>query len=139
MRRAGAGRPRRTALRAALPFALALALLGGCAATPYQGPLYQWGPFPRQQYETLLREGASPVEQVRTLEAHAEKARALGAALPPGFRAHLGMLALGLGDPDRAAELWIAEKQAFPEATPFMERLLARLAKGPPADAGRAP
>ncbi len=67
------------------------------------------------------------MEQVAVLEVQAEKARATGAALPPGFRAHLGMLKLAGGDPDRARELWVAEKSAFPESTPYMDQLLRRL------------
>lgn len=86
-----------------------------------------WETFPRQQYSVLLREGVTPDEQIRALEAHAEKARAANAALPPGFRAHLGMLHLGAGNPQRARELWQGEKSAFPESAPYMDRLLKRL------------
>jgi hypothetical protein len=102
-----------------------LALLAGCAHQPRD--LYMWGAFPRQQYDALLREGASPDEQIRTLEAQAEKARGANAALPPGFRAHLGMLYLNAGNVDQARELWLAEKSAFPESAPYMDRLLGRL------------
>jgi hypothetical protein len=107
-----------------------LALLAGCAA-PRQ-PMYLWERFPRQQYDTLLRSGASIDEQIRDLQAHAEKARGSAAALPPGFRAHLGMLYLSMGNADQARALWQAEVAAFPESAPYMERLMARL--GPPAD-----
>lgn len=61
------------------------------------------------------------------MEAHAEKARAANAALPPGFRAHLGMLKLSAGDADQARQMWQAEKLAFPESTPYMDQLLKRL------------
>ncbi len=108
-----------------------LLALVGCANAPK--PLYQWDAYPRLQYNTLLREGASPAEQIRALEAQAEKARASNAALPPGLRAHLGMLYLGAGNPQRAQELWTAEKQAFPESSPYMNRLLERLAPSAPA------
>ncbi len=99
---------------------------GGCAQ---RGPLplYSWANFPRLQYDTLLREGASPQEQIRSLEAHAEKARAEHAALPPGFRAHLGMLYFHDGNATKAAELWRAEKATFPESTAYMDQLLRRL------------
>ena len=110
------------------------ALTAGCATSP--GPLYQWGTFPRQQYDVLLRGGASPVEQIRAMEAHAVKVRAANAALPPGFRAHLGMLKLSLGDTQGAKAAWEAEKTAFPEATHYMDRLLKNV--DPPA-AGTAP
>lgn len=109
-----------------LALTLGVMALAGCA-TPVK-PLYVWDAFPRQQYSTLLREGnAGPDEQIRVLEAVAEKARATQGVLPPGFRAHLGMLYLGAGNPQRARELWAGEKAAFPESAPYMDRLLKRL------------
>jgi hypothetical protein len=115
---------RSTALRRTALAACALAL-SGCANKV--ASLYQWETFPRQQYDTLLRAGASPTEQIQAMEAHVEKARGAGAALPPGFRAHLGMLHLNAGNADQARQLWQAEKAAFPESTPYMDRLLKRL------------
>ena len=110
-----------------LLFALTLcAGIGGCA-NKARPPLYMWETFPKLQYEALLRAGVPPVEQVVVLEAQAEKARASGAALPPGFRAHLGMLKLSAGDADRARQLWMAEKTAFPESAPYMDQLLRRM------------
>jgi len=105
---------------------LAVSMLVGCAnRTPPS--LYLWETFPRQQYDTLLRNGTSALEQIQLLEAHAEKARAGNAALPPGFRAHLGMLHLDVGNVDRARTLWQSEKASFPESAPYMDRLLQRL------------
>ena len=106
-------------------------LLAACAAKG-PGPLYTWESFPRQQYEALQKAGFSPDEQIRQLEAHAEKARAGNAALPPGLRAHLGMLHLGNGNAERARELWKAEMMAFPESTSYMGQLLKKL-DGPAA------
>lgn len=111
--------------RLAVTFVAAL-LMGGCAKRG-PGPLYLWESFPRQQYETLLRHGVPPEGQIADLEAHAEKARARGVALPPGFRAHWGMLALAAGDAGKARDLWQAEKAAFPESTPYIDQLLKRL------------
>ena len=105
---------------------VAVTLFGGCASKG-PGPLYLWESFPRQQYEALLRDGYSPPEQIRLLEAHAEKARGANAALPPGFRAHLGMLHLSVGNPDRARELWKGEQLAFPESSAYMDQLLKKL------------
>lgn len=102
------------------------ALLAGCAQRG-PGPLYLWESFPRQQYDTLVRHGVPPEGQTAELEAHAERARAQGAALPPGLRAHWGMLALAAGDAGRARDLWQAEKTAFPESAPYMDQLLKRL------------
>lgn len=105
---------------------LGIAVLAGCA---HKGPapLYMWEAFPRQQYDTLLRSGATSGDQITALEAHAEKARAAGAALPPGFRAHLGMLKLSVGNVDEARQLLQAEKTTFPESAPYMDQLLKRL------------
>jgi hypothetical protein len=103
-----------------------VAMLVGCAAKG-PAPLYLWETFPRQQYEVLLREGYNPGDQIRLLESHAEKARGTNASLPPGFRAHLGMLHLGVGNVDRARELWAAEKVAFPESAAYMDQLLRKL------------
>lgn len=109
-----------------LTLTTAVTLLVGCAQ-PGPKPLYLWETFPRQQYETLLSHGAPPLDQIAKLEAHAEKARATGAALPPGLRAHLGMLKLNAGDTNEARQLWQAEKVAFPESAPYMDQLLKRL------------
>jgi hypothetical protein len=86
-----------------------------------------WETFPRQQYEALLGEKGTPAEQILAMEAHAEKARAAQAALPPGFRAHLGLLKLDAGDGDAARQYWTDEKTAFPESSPYMNSLLAKL------------
>jgi hypothetical protein len=103
-----------------------LVVLAGCAAKG-QASLYLWETFPRQQYQALLRDNFSPAEQISLLEAQAEKARGAQAALPPGFRAHLGMLHLSVGNADRARELWQAEKATFPESSAYMDQLLKRL------------
>ncbi len=105
--------------------AATVGMLVGCAVKPV--PLYMWESFPHQQYDALQRAGASPEEQMQAMERHMEKARAANAALPPGFRAHLGMLELNVGHADRARQLFESERSAFPESAPYMERLLAKL------------
>ena len=111
-------------LRTASAALVSLALLG-CVQAPKQ--LYMWEAFPRQQYEVLLRAGVSPESQIQALEAHAEKARAANGALPPGFRAHLGMLHLATGNAATARQMWQVEKVAFPESGAYMDTLLNRL------------
>jgi len=108
-----------------LCIAAGIAALVGCANKPV--PLYMWEAFPHQQYDTLLRDGASPEEQMQAMEKHMEKARAANMALPPGFRAHLGMLELNAGNAPRARQLFEAEKTAFPESSPYMDKLLTKL------------
>jgi hypothetical protein len=116
-------------LRCTWALVCAAAGLIGCAAPPK--PLYLWENFTRQQYQALQGKASPPDEQIRELQAHVDKARASDAALPPGLRAHLGMLYLASGNPGEARQLWSAEKIAFPESAPYMNQLLKRLAKPP--------
>jgi len=102
--------------------------LTGCEHTPRN--LYQWGGYQDQLYEHFKGDRESPSEQVRVLEAQAQKARAGGMALPPGFRAHLGMLYLQMGRADEARRQLEAEKASFPESAPYMDFLLKRMAAG---------
>ena len=114
----------RPPLRALAAAALA-ATLAACAHGP--APLYQWGEFPHHQYDTLRGEGKSPAEQITALEAQAQQVEAAHTALPPGFRAHLGLLYLDAGDAAKARAMWQAEKSAFPESALYMDQLLKRL------------
>lgn len=117
--------------------ALVLALsLSACAQPPQR--LYLWENFTRQQYDALQRSGKPVDAQLQALQAHVEKARAGGARLPPGLRAHLGMLYLEAGKVAEARDAWLAEKAAFPESAVYMDQLLKRLQGGatvaPPAE-----
>ena len=113
--------------------ASALLAVAGCAHR--EPPLYMWEGFARQQYDALIRDGSKVDEQLQKMEAHSEKASKANATLPPGFRAHLGMLQLTVGNTDKARELWMAEKSAFPESAPYMDQLIKRL--DPTAKAGK--
>jgi hypothetical protein len=124
----------------ALRLALWAAVLGltGCAQRG-PAPLYLWENFARQQYEVLLGNGVAQSDQILALQAHVEKARATNAALPPGLRAHLGLLQLNAGNPGQARDLWAAERQAFPESAPYMDQMLKRLDGQTPAAAKENP
>ena len=104
---------------------IAVATLVGCAAAPK--PLYHWEGYQRQVYEYLKGDGTSPTEQMAVMQVQAEKARASGAALPPGFRAHLAMLHLRLGNYDEARLMIEAEKSAFPESAQYMDFVLTSM------------
>lgn len=67
-----------------------------------------------------------PQQQLTTLEADAEQARSRNQALPPGFRAHMGLLYAQDGRLDQTREQLLAEKAAFPESSAFMDFLLRR-------------
>jgi len=105
-------------LKTALVMAGAL-MLGACAS---KTALYSWGPYENQVYAHFKNE--SPEEQILILEKHAQETQASGRQLPPGFRAHLGLLYAKVG---REGDFFAAleqEKTFFPESAPYMDRLL---------------
>ena len=104
----------------------ALAVMAGCAGPK---PLYYgWDDYQPQVYEYIKSHGElDPAEQISRLETARQKLELEGQALPPGYRAHLGMLYAKAGQPDKGAENMAAEKTSFPEATPFMDFLLNTL------------
>lgn len=118
------------AIAASLPALLVASLmsLAGCAANPRQGPLYHWGDYQRRLYEYLKGDETTPAEQLDALQAQAERARASGAALAPGFRAQLALLYLQLGRDGEATAMIEAEKAAFPESTLYMDFVLGSIA-----------
>lgn len=103
--------------------ALAVGLVFVGCAQPVK-PLYHWEGFQRQMYEHFKGDGSSPGEQLLVLEAHAQKAVASGASLPPGFRAHLAIVYLKLGRDAEARQQLEGEKAAFPESAAYMDFLL---------------
>jgi len=103
-----------------------LALAAGLAACAQQRPLYNWQSYQPAVYAYLKDDGADHTVQVQAMEKNIETARSSSEALPPGFRAHLGMLYLKLGQGDKAVEQFAGEKNAFTEATPFMDFLMRR-------------
>jgi hypothetical protein len=104
-------------------------VLGACAA-PAAPPLYFWESFADLQYSALQRDGKSPEGQLQIMEAELDKARSLHASLPPGYRAHMGMLYLQAGNTQKARAAWQDEKTAFPESAAYMDRLTSRLDGG---------
>ncbi|MCK7496770.1 MAG: DUF4810 domain-containing protein [Comamonadaceae bacterium] len=123
---------RRYAKLAALAVA---AVLAGCAAAPE--PLYQWGNYQQLVYQHLNADTVGADAQLLELQQQAEKARAGAKALPPGFRAHVGLLLLRLGRDGEAFSQFQAEKAAFPESAPYMDFLLRRAAPAPVASSAQ--
>jgi hypothetical protein len=118
------------AIKSACPLRLLAAIamgsaLAGCAEAPKR--LYYWEGFQGQLYEHFRADSSSPEDQLRILDAQAQKARASGAALPPGFRAHLAMIYLRLGRDGEAKQELEAEKANFPESAKYMDFLLKRM------------
>jgi hypothetical protein len=97
----------------------------GCAEAPKR--LYHWDGFQAQLYQYFKGDGSSPDEQLRVLNDQSQRARASGAALPPGFHAHLAMIYLRLGRDTEAKLELEAEKASFPESTQYMDFLLKHM------------
>ena len=119
------------AMKSAHPLRLGAAIamvsvLVGCAQAPKQ-QLYYWEGFQAQLYEYFKADRSSPEDQLRILNAQAQKARARGAASPPGFRAHLAMIYLRLGRDGEAKQELEAEKANFPESAQYIDFLLKRM------------
>lgn len=116
------GRGLRTRVGRVAAITLAAGLLGACAQQPK--PMYSWEGYQPTVYAYLKEDGADYAVQAQTLEKSVEKARAANTQLPPGFRAHLGMLYLKMGDGDKGLAQLQGEREAFPESAPFMDFLL---------------
>jgi hypothetical protein len=113
-------------LRKASP--IVIGLLGFLAACSNSGtpPLYSWYDYSDQVYSYLKGQGDHQV-QIAALEKDVQKAQAKGAALPPGFHAHLGMLYATSGKTDLAQQEFAQEKTLFPESTTYMDFLLKNM------------
>lgn len=121
---------RRTPLARAgrgLAIAAVVGLLSACVQQPK--PMYSWQAYQPSVYAYLKDDGADSAVQAQALEKNIETARAANVELPPGFRAHLGMLYLKMGDGDKGIEQFQGEKVAFPESTPFMDFLMRNVGK----------
>jgi len=100
--------------------ALSTLLLTACAGSGKRS-LYAWGDYPDRTYTYLKGEEQGWRDDITALEEQARKAEADRWDLPPGFRAHLGLLYLKSGQPDLAIGYFQAEKKAFPESATFMD------------------
>lgn len=111
-------------LGSGLLIAAALAL-GGCATAPPQ--MYHWADYQRNVYDYMKGDTANPAEQLQRMSKQADAARVARRPLPPGFRAHVAMLEIQLGQYDEAKQQFEAEKTAFPESTQYMDFLLKQM------------
>ncbi|WP_454676003.1 DUF4810 domain-containing protein [Achromobacter marplatensis] len=136
MSNAQAIRRQNTVARAGRGLAIAAlaGLLSACVQQPK--PMYSWQSYQPSVYAYLKDDGADSTLQIQALEKNIETARAANVELPPGFRAHLGMLYLKTGDGDKGVEQLQSEKVAFPESAPFMDFLMRNVGK--PKDATAA-
>jgi len=98
-------------------------VLSGCATKPQ--PLYYWGDYQPQVYGHFTKD-TGPQEQIASLEAGLEEARASAKPVPPGYLAHLGILHAEVGHPDQMRKYFEAEKTQYPESTAYIDFLLRK-------------
>ncbi|MBC9073046.1 DUF4810 domain-containing protein [Thauera sp. CAU 1555] len=103
-----------------------LLLLNACATGP--GPLYYWGEYQPQVYGHLTGE-KGPDEQIASLEAGIEEAKAIGKPVAPGYLAHLGILYAEKQDGEKMLEYLDAEKKLYPESSAYIDFLMKSKAK----------
>lgn len=102
--------------------------LTGCA-TQKAAPMYNWDSYEAEVYTYFKGDDTSAQEQLATLEKNLQEAEQKGQELPPGYRAHMGLLYASTGQMDQFKQALEAEKQHFPESTSFMNFLLNNFAK----------
>jgi hypothetical protein len=107
------------------PALLAAALLTGCAA--HTNTLYEWGSYQAEVYDYF--KGESKEKQIAELEKDLEKMQAKDRAVPPGVRAHLGMLYAEAGNDGKAVEMLQTEKARYPESATYVDFLLKKYQK----------
>lgn len=96
-------------------------LFSGCATTTQ---LYNWGNYQDQVYARFAG-NTNPEQQINEMEKTLQTNKGSRPA-PPGFHAHLGLLYGEAGRIDEMREQFLIEKQLYPEATTFMDFLLAK-------------
>jgi hypothetical protein len=98
--------------------------VGGCTNHRPE-PLYYWGEYQNQVYGYFKGE-KGPEDQILVCQSDVERAASKNQAVPPGFRAHLGVLYGKIGQTDKMVAQLEAEKQQFPESSTFMDFLLKK-------------
>ena len=110
---------------------LVFILISGCTSTPrlepgaQPGPPYLWGSY-EEQVHAFLTMGNMNV-QIMALEQDLFRITAGGRYPPPGLFAQLGLLYAETGSRELAIAFFREEKAFFPDASVFMNFLIARL------------
>lgn len=102
--------------------AVALPWLPGCSS-----PIYQWGPYEDSVARMYQPGGVDPAAEAAAIGEHIERTVSRGKLVPPGMRAHYGMLLIETGNAERGTAALRAEKEAFPESAAFIDGVIARM------------
>lgn len=104
----------------AVYFCLSAAVLSGCTPS-----IYAWGGFEQGLYERYVNE-QHPQADAILLETITEAERN-HLKVPPGAYADYGYVLFKRGDRDGAVAYFEKEKQAFPESSALMSKLIERV------------
>jgi hypothetical protein len=97
--------------------------------------MYYWGDYSESLYQTKKHPSEeSLAEHEAVLEKIIETSKEKNCRIPPGVYAELGYIRAMRNDSKRAVELFTLEKQTYPEAALFMDRLIQRSERRPPPD-----
>lgn len=106
----------------------------GCATTGSQ-PMYYWEDYSESLYQAKKHPSAETLaEHKAVLERIVETSKEKNCRMPPGVYAELGYIYALQNDNKKAIELFTLEKQTYPEATLFMDRLIQRSERIPGAE-----
>ncbi|MBI5550496.1 MAG: DUF4810 domain-containing protein [Desulfobacterales bacterium] len=112
----------------------------GCATSGSQ-PMYYWENYSDSLYQTKKHPTSENLaEHQSVLEKIIETSKEKNCRIPPGVCAELGYIYAMRNDNKKAIELFTQEKQIYPEATLFMDRLIQRSERKPESEkAAQAP
>jgi len=100
---------------------LILLIFSGCVTKPVT--LYQWEGYQGNLDAYFNGDQLALAAQAQLMEADLIKIKAHGGVVPPGFRAHLGLIYAQQGYMDKFATYLEEEKIRFPESERFIEFL----------------
>ncbi|KMV69281.1 lipoprotein [bacteria symbiont BFo1 of Frankliniella occidentalis] len=109
-----------------LGVACAALIVVGCAQKKQS--VYYWGDYQSSLYSYYQRD-KSPEQQIESLNAIVEQAKAKNKPVPPGLHAQLGLLYVDTSRPDLAFQQFNAEKTQFPESAAYMDFLMRNKVK----------
>lgn len=95
--------------------------------------LYRWGSYDDSVAAMYANDGSyDPAADLARLQQEVEETQQRGAVVPPGVRAHIGVLLCESGNRERGITFLEGEKVAFPESAAFVDQLIARVSGGRP-------
>ncbi|MDC2888430.1 DUF4810 domain-containing protein [Psychrosphaera algicola] len=95
--------------------------LTGCTAKT----MYYWGNYQNTLYDYRKNDDSHAFNRHKTeLEGIINKAPSKNKPVPPGVRFELAIMEQSLGNKSRAIELLTLEKQYFPEAQYYVDKIL---------------